>query len=103
MKQLLDTKAGIAAELNLVQGSMSVKTTRKTWDPYVLFRARDLLKLVARGVPLPDAARMLEDEISCDIVKNTVLKLFYSHGLLHYQGRTADGFSWPVIRNDMLG
>jgi len=60
---------GIKAELNLLEGFMKVKTTRKTFDPYIIIKARDMLKLLSRSVPVNQALKIFDDENSCDVIK----------------------------------
>lgn len=60
---------GISCELNLVEGSMTVSTTRKTRDPFAIIKARELIKLLSRSVPAPQAIKILDDEMNCDIIK----------------------------------
>ncbi|KAF3426237.1 hypothetical protein E2986_07374 [Frieseomelitta varia] len=68
IQKALDEHA-LKAEMDLVEGSMTVKTTRKTWDPYIIIKARDMIKLMSRSVPFEQAVRVLQDDIGADIIK----------------------------------
>jgi len=60
---------GISCELDLIEGSMTVKTTRKCWDCSMILKARDVIKLLSRSIPAPQAFKVLDDRTYCDIIK----------------------------------
>jgi ribosomal RNA assembly protein len=62
-------ESGIKLELNLLEGSLTVRTTKKTWDPYAIIKARDVIKLLSRSVPYAHALRLMDDGIFCEVVK----------------------------------
>lgn len=56
------TSRGIKAEINAKERIITVATTEKTRDPYVIIRARDMVKLISRSVPFVDARRVVTGE-----------------------------------------
>ena len=60
---------GIKFELNLLEGAMIVRTTKQTWDPYSIIKARDVIKMISRSVPYQQALRVMEDGVFCEIIK----------------------------------
>ncbi|KNH05011.1 ribosomal RNA assembly protein [Perkinsela sp. CCAP 1560/4] len=80
--------------LNLIEGSMTVKTTSKTSDPISILYARDFLKLIARSVPLSQAEKVFQDDYTYEImnignaVNNTMRFVKRRERLLGPQGQT---------------
>ena len=62
-------EAGVKFELDLLKGSMTVRTTKKTWDPYSIIKARDVIKLISRSVPYQQALRVMDDNTTSDVIK----------------------------------
>ncbi|KAF9586939.1 hypothetical protein IFM89_039811 [Coptis chinensis] len=60
---------GISFDLNMVEGTMTVSTTLKTRDPYIIVKAKELIRLLSRSVPAPQAIKILDDEMQCDIIR----------------------------------
>lgn len=84
----------LTGKLDAIEGSMAVSTTRQTWDPFAVVNARDFIKLLARNVPVAQAARIFEDGMTCDIirigvnVKNTKRFVKRRDRLIGPQGQT---------------
>lgn len=62
-------ESGIKFELNLLEGSMTVRTTKKTYDPYSIIKARDVIKLISRSVPFHQALKVMEDNMTSEVIK----------------------------------
>lgn len=48
---------------------MTVRTTKKTFDPYSIIKARDVIKLISRSVPFHQALKVMEDNITSEVIK----------------------------------
>lgn len=55
-------------EINYEEGIMKIKTTHLTRDPYIIIKGKELLELLGKGVLLEHAVKILEDDISCEII-----------------------------------
>lgn len=49
--------------MDVLKGVLTVSTTRKTYDPYIIIKGRDMLKLLSRSVPY-------EQVIMCHLSKS---------------------------------
>lgn len=64
IKSILATQH-LKVDLDLIKRQMTVATTGKTYDPFSIIAGRDMLKLIARGVPVSQAKRVLERKKIC--------------------------------------
>ena len=46
-----------------------VPTNKELWEPFIIYKARDLIKLLSKRVPYQQAMRILEDGIDTDFIK----------------------------------
>mmetsp|Transcript_36002 Transcript_36002/g.85220 ORF Transcript_36002/g.85220 Transcript_36002/m.85220 type:complete len:275 (-) Transcript_36002:415-1239(-) len=60
---------GIISRINFNNGLIEVKTTNKLNDPYLFIKGRDFFKLLSRGVPIQQAAKIFNEEVFCEIIK----------------------------------
>ncbi|XP_076069906.1 KRR1 small subunit processome component homolog dbe isoform X1 [Oratosquilla oratoria] len=60
---------GVKCDLDVVEGRMSVYTTRKTWDPAIILKARAIIILLGRSVPVEQAIKVLKDGNTHEIIK----------------------------------
>lgn len=59
---------GIAFRLDVRNNVISVHTTDDTWDPVAILKARDLIKLLARSVPIEKAKEVMQDDKQADVI-----------------------------------
>jgi ribosomal RNA assembly protein len=59
----------LSGEIDLYKGNFTVSTTNSTFDPYIIIKGRDFLQLLARGISIEQAKRVLQDNIYNEIIK----------------------------------
>lgn len=59
----------IDATLDLKSGKMIVTTNDKTFDPFIIIKARDVCSLMSRGISFEQAKRVLDDGVFSDVIK----------------------------------
>ncbi|KWX11882.1 putative RNA-binding protein/ KRR1 [Giardia duodenalis assemblage B] len=69
LANMLSSKYGIAAELDLQKGTITVQTTDKTWDPAAILSARNMIWMLSRSMTFEQAKRCFENEVDCDIIR----------------------------------
>jgi ribosomal RNA assembly protein len=60
---------GITSRINFNNGMIEVKTTNKLNDPYLFIKGRDFFKLLSRGIPIQQAAKIFNEDVFCEIIK----------------------------------
>jgi ribosomal RNA assembly protein len=58
---------------------MTVRTTKKTYDPYSIIKARDVIKLISRSVPFHQALKVMEDNMTSEVIKIRYVILDIGH------------------------
>ncbi|KAL9652154.1 hypothetical protein ABK040_013923 [Willaertia magna] len=59
----------LKVNLNCKEGKIFIETSEKTYDPFAILKGRDFLHLVARGVTIEQAKRVLEDTCFSEVIK----------------------------------
>lgn len=59
---------------------MTVSTTRKTFDPYIIVKSRDMIKLMSRGVPFEQVmwSILLADEVNQVFIQDRLPSVSFS-------------------------
>eukprot|EP01084_Bolivina_argentea_P024327 45347_1 len=68
MKEFLK-KYGVSIQVLYDQCTLIVSSTARTWDPYSIIKARDMIRLIARYVPFEHASKVMTDNVFSDIIE----------------------------------